>query len=525
RDDRPRRRARARGGAGRRRGAAEPGLRELRPVRELRAARRRVPAPRGGARETPLGALAHRAARSGADLFQTLRRADTVASPMRARRGGRLALRGRRVASPPKGGGAGADGSRRVGPGFLSRRTNSIRMKRGELESRVLILVTLALVAFGLVMVYSATSAAAELGGQNPNHYLERQGLYAALGIALMVIAQRWDYRRLRPLAPTLVLAAVLVVGPAVNGARRWISFGPAVFQPSEFAKLAFAVWAAAYLVRHPAPQTLRELARPVGALAGVFSLLLLLEPDLGTAIALLLMLAGMLLVAGTPGRALTGGLGVAAALGLAAIWVEPYRRARFFAFLHPSQDPQGVSYQLMQALIGMASGGIFGVGLGQGVQKIFYLPEAHTDMMLANIGEELGLVGVAAVVAAYAVFAWAGLKIAAGCHDLFGKLLACGLTVLVCGQAAVNVAAVMGIAPLTGIPLPFLSYGGSSLVILLAAVGILLNIAQRGHAETGALRHRSRRDGRARALGARRRRGAERARRVRDVRRLAGSR
>jgi len=404
-------------------------------------------------------------------------------------------------------------------------------MRRGELESRVLILVTLALLAFGLVMVYSATSAAAELGGQNPNHYLERQGLYAILGIGLMVFAQRWDYRRLRLMAPTLVvvslvlLAAVLVVGPAVNGARRWISFGPAVFQPSELAKLAFAVWAAAYLVRHPAPQTLRELARPVGALAGVFSGLLLLEPDLGTAIALLLMLAGMLLVAGTPGRILAAGLGLATALGLAAIWIEPYRRARFFAFLHPSQDPQGVSYQLMQALIGIGSGGIFGVGLGQGVQKIFYLPEAHTDMMLANIGEELGLVGVAAVILAYAVFGWAGLRIAAGCRDLFGKLLACGLTVLVCGQAAVNIAAVMGIAPLTGIPLPFLSYGGSSLVVVLAAVGILLNIAQRGNTETGAMRDRGRRDGRTRAVGARGGRGADRPRRTRDVRRVAGSR
>jgi cell division protein FtsW len=403
-------------------------------------------------------------------------------------------------------------------------------MRRGELEARVLILVTLALVAFGLVMVYSATSAAAEVGGRNPNFYLERQAMYAALGIVLMVIAQRWDYRRLRFLAPSLVvvslglLAAVLVVGPAVNGARRWISFGPAVFQPSELAKLAFAVWAAAYLARRPAPTSLLELARPVGALAGVFSLLLLLEPDLGTAIALLLMLTGMLLVAGTRFPTLAGGLAIAAALGTAAIWLEPYRRARFFAFLHPSQDPQGVSYQLMQALIGMGSGGILGVGLGQGVQKIFYLPEAHTDMMLANIGEELGLVGVGAVVAAYALFAWAGLKVAAGCRDPFGKLLASGLTVLVCGQAAVNIAAVMGIAPLTGIPLPFLSYGGSSLVVLLAAVGILLNIAHRGNAEAVPLRDRGRRDGRARPVGDRGRGSADGARRVRDVRRVAGS-
>jgi cell division protein FtsW len=405
------------------------------------------------------------------------------------------------------------------------------RGRRGELEARILILVTLALVAFGIVMVYSATSASAAVGGANPNYFLERQGVYALLGIALMVVAQRWDYRRLRHLAPTLVLVslvllvAVLVIGPVVNGARRWISIGPAVFQPSELSKLALAVWAAAYLARHPAPQSLRELARPVGALAGVFALLLIVEPDLGTAIALMLMLVAMLLVAGTPVRVLLGGVGIAAALGMAAIWLEPYRRARFFAFLHPWHDAQGTGFQIVQAMIGMGSGGIFGVGLGQGVQKIFYLPEAHTDMMLANIGEEMGLLGVAAVIGAYLLFAYAGLRVALGCRDPFGKRLAVGLTVLVCGQAAVNVAAVMGVAPLTGIPLPFLSYGGSSLVVLLAAVGILLNIAQRGGTATAAVRDRSRGDGRTRAVGTRGRGSAVGARRVRDTRRVAGSR
>jgi cell division protein FtsW len=404
-------------------------------------------------------------------------------------------------------------------------------MRRGELESRLLVLVTLALVAFGLVMVYSATSAAAEVGGQNPNYYLERQGLYAMLGIALMVVLRRWDYRRLRAVAPALVLVSlvllvgVLAVGSSVNGARRWISFGPAVFQPSELAKLALAVWAAGYLCRRPPPRTLKELARPVGALAGLFAVLLVLEPDLGTAIALLLMLAGMLLVAGTPYRTLFGGLGLACALGAFAIWLEPYRRARFFAFLHPWHDAQGTGFQIVQALIGIGSGGIFGVGLGQGVQKIFYLPEAHTDMMLANIGEELGLVGVGALIAAYALFAWAGLAVALGCRDPFGKLLATGLTVLVCSQATVNIAAVMGVAPLTGIPLPFVSYGGSSLVVLLASVGILLNIAHRGNAATASVRDRGRRDGRARAVGARGGGGADEARRVRDVRRVAGPR
>ena len=404
-------------------------------------------------------------------------------------------------------------------------------MRRRELDSRLLILVTLALVAFGLVMVYSATSAAAAVGGKDPNYYLKRQGIYAALGIVLMLVAQRWDYRRLKPLAPAFVLgslallAAVLAIGPAINGARRWISFGPAVFQPSELAKLSLAVWAAAYFSKRPGPRDLRELWRPVGALVGVFCVLLILEPDLGTAIALIVMLVGILAVAGTPAATLAAAVGIASSLGMVAIWLEPYRRARFFAFLHPWHDAQGTGFQIVQAMIGMGSAHIFGVGLGQGVQKIFYLPEAHTDMMFANIGEELGLVGVTAVIAAYGLFAYAGLDIALRCKDPFGKRLAAGLTVLVCGQAAINIAAVMGVAPLTGIPLPFLSYGGSSLVVLLAGVGILLNIAHRGSAATASVPDRSRRDGRARAAGARDRGGADGARRARDVRRVAGAR
>src|SRR5437588_4284822 len=236
-----------------------------------------------------------------------------------------------------------------------------------------------------------------------------------------------------------------------------------------------------------------------------------------------MLMLAAMLLVAGTPVGVLGPAIGVAGALGTAAIWLEPYRRARFFAFLHPWHDAQGTGFQIVQAMIGMGSGGIFGVGLGQGVQKIFYLPEAHTDMMLANIGEELGLVGVLAVIAAYALFAYAGFDIAVRCRDPFGKRLATGLTVLVCGQAAVNMLAVMGSAPLTGIPLPFLSYGGSSLVVLLAGVGILLNIAQRGSTATASVSDRSRGNGRTRAARARSGGRADGARRPRDVRRVAG--
>ena len=404
-------------------------------------------------------------------------------------------------------------------------------MKRGQLESSVLILVTLGLVAFGLVMVYSATSASAALANGDPAYYLKRQAIYALLGIALMVAMSRLDFRVLRRIAPVLVvtsiglLAAVLVIGQSVNGARRWLTFGPAVFQPSELAKLALAIWAAAYLTRRRPPQSLAELWRPVGLLTVVFCGLLLLEPDLGTAIAIVAMLAAMLLVAGTPGRTLAGGLGIAVTLGLAAIWFEPYRRARIFSFLNPWQDAQGAGFQTVQAMIGLGSGGIFGVGLGQSVQKANYLPEAHTDMIFAIIGEELGLIGAAVVILAYCTFAYFGLKIALACKDPFGKRLAAGLTVLVCGQAAINLAAVMGLAPLTGIPLPFVSYGGSSLVVALASVGILLNIAGDAGTARASVPDRDRGDGRPRAARARSRGGAARPRSARDVRRVAGAR
>jgi cell division protein FtsW len=379
-------------------------------------------------------------------------------------------------------------------------------------------------------MVYSATSAAAALGDEDPSYFLKRQGIYAVLGVALLVAAARLDFRGLRPLAPGLVLVSLalctlVLFAPAVNGARRWISFGPATFQPSELAKLAVAVWAAAYLARRPPPQTLAELGRPVGLLVGVFCLLLLLEPDLGTAISLVVMVFAMLLVAGVPVGTLGAAGMIVGALGLLAIWTEPYRRERFLAFLDPWGDPQHTGYQISQALIGLGSGGILGEGLGQGVQKIFYLPEAHTDMIFAIVGEELGLVGTAGVIAGYAAFAYAGLRIALACRDPFGKRLAAGLVALVCGQAAINLAAVLAIAPLTGIPLPFVSYGGSNLVVQLASVGILLNIAANGTRAGASVPDRSRGHGRPRAARAGGRRRASGTRRAGDVRRVAGSR
>ncbi len=403
---------------------------------------------------------------------------------------------------------------------------------RGQLEQRLLVLVTLALVAFGLVMVFSATSAAAALGKGDPGTFLKRQGIYALIGLALMVAASRFDHRKLRNLAPPLVVTAivlcvaVLAVAPEINGARRWLTLGPLTFQPSELAKLALLVWAAAYLARRGAPRTLGELWKPIGMLTALFAALIVVEPDLGTTIALMLMVAGMLVVAGVPGRTLAAGGSIALVVGLAAIWIEPYRRARVFSFLDPWKDPEDTGFQTVQALIGLGSGGLTGKGLGEGVQKINYLPEQQTDMILAVIGEELGLIGTTAVIGAFAAFAFAGFTVALRCRDPFGKLLAAGITSLVCGQAAVNLAAVLAVAPLTGIPLPFVSYGGSSLVVLLASVGILLNIAGDARApQRAASPRRGRRNGRARPAVARGGGGAARARRHGDVRRVAGSR
>ena len=407
-----------------------------------------------------------------------------------------------------------------------------MKAPRGQLEQRLLVLLTLALVAFGLVMVFSATSAAAALGKGDPITFLERQGIYALIGVALLVAASRFDHRRLRNIAPPLLLTAlglclaVLVVAPPINGARRWLTAGPLTFQPSELAKLALLIWAAAYFSRKGAPRTLGELWKPVGMVTCLFAALIVIEPDLGTTIALLLMIGGMLVVAGTPGRTLAAATTIATLGGLAAIWIEPYRRARLFSFLDPWSDPQDTGFQTVQALIGIGSGGVTGKGLGEGVQKINYLPEQQTDMILAVIGEELGLIGTAAVIAAFAAFAFAGFTVALRCRDPFGKLLAAGITSLVCGQAAVNLAAVLGVAPLTGIPLPFVSYGGSSLVVLLASVGILLNIASDDRApQRVASPDRGRRNSRARPAVARSRSGSERTRRQRDVRRVAGSR
>ncbi len=382
-----------------------------------------------------------------------------------------------------------------------------------QLEFQLLALATLALVAFGLVMVFSSTSATATLGHGNASAYLVRQTTYALAGLIALIVFTRFDYRRLRPLAPSLLMGslalclAVLVIGSQINGARRWISLGPISLQPSELVKLALALWIPARLVRRRRPRTLGELAKPVGLMVMIACGLIAAEPDLGTATSILVMVAAALAVSGVSLGLIARAYALIGALGMIFILAEPYQRARLTAFLHPMASSQDSGYQGMQSLIGLGSGGLFGRGLGQGVQKIHFLPEAHTDMIASVVGEELGLIGIVLLIAFYVVFAWAGLRIALACRDPFGKTVAAALTTLICGQAAINLAAVFGLVPLTGITLPFVSYGGSSLVVSLIAVGILLNIAV-NHGKTAApeVSDRRRRNGRASHARARRR-------------------
>jgi cell division protein FtsW len=405
-----------------------------------------------------------------------------------------------------------------------------VKPKRHQFEWNVLVLVTTALVLFGIVMVYSATSGSAALGNANPLGFVERQLIYAVIGVGLLVVVSRLPLERLRALAPTLVVTGlvlclgVLAVGERINGARRWLTAGPLVFQPSELAKLALVVWTAAYLSRRQPPRTLQELARPLGILVLVFAGLVLVEPDLGTALTLLLVVGAILLVSGTRMRLLASAYGIVFGLAAIAAWSSPYRRDRLLTFLDPWKDPTGAGLQNVQALISFGSGGIFGRGLGSGLAPLYYLPEAHTDMMFAVVGEELGLVGVTLVLMAFCAFGYAGIRLAIACRDPFAKRLAAGITALVCGQAAINMAACVGIAPLTGIPLPFVSYGGSSLVVMLVGVGVLLNIARDGGRAAAAVPDRGRRNGGARRAGARGRGSAAAAGRTRDVRRVAGS-
>jgi cell division protein FtsW len=360
------------------------------------------------------------------------------------------------------------------------------------IEYNLLLTATLCLVAFGIVMVFSASSTTALLGQSGDSaYYLKRTLVIGAIGLVLMRLLSVRGARIMRPLTGLLLvtsfglLVAVMLpgIGSSANGAQRWISAGPFQVQPSELAKLALILYGANLLALRPQMTRHVRTLVPFLAVVGLGCLLMMVEPDLGTAIVVCLSTACLLVAAGVKIRHL---LLIAAAVGavvLLAILVEPYRMQRLTGFLHPASDPSGAGFQAIQAKIAIGSGGFFGVGLGQSLQKAFYLPEAHTDMIAAVIGEELGFVGIAALLGLFGLFGYAGLRTAQRARDRYTKLLAAGLTSMVLIQAIVNLFAVMGLAPLTGVPLPFVSYGNSSLLVMLASTGLLLNIAKGGTA------------------------------------------
>jgi cell division protein FtsW len=359
-------------------------------------------------------------------------------------------------------------------------------------EYNMLLTATLCLLAFGAVMIFSASSTTQVLQGgglSNSAYYLKRTLIVGAIGLVVMHMVARRGLGLVRRLTPALLavsfflLVAVLGVGASVNGASRWIGSGSVQIQPSELAKVALVLYGADLLARRP--KRARTIAgfMPFLLVAGLACLLIVVEPDMGTAMVIAFAVGATLIAAGARPRDL--GL-IALVLGLVALLltvVEPYRMARLTGFLHPGADASGAGFQAAQAKIALGSGGIFGVGIGNGVQKAFYLPEAHTDMITAVIGEELGLVGILGVVGLFSMFGYAGLQVAKKAKDSYGKLLVAGLTSLILVQATINLFAVMGLAPLTGVPLPFVSYGNSSLLATLFAVGLILNVARGGTA------------------------------------------
>jgi cell division protein FtsW len=376
------------------------------------------------------------------------------------------------------------------------------RRKR-PVEYSILYTATLCLLAAGAVMVYSASSAESLLQGSgDPSYYLKRYLAFGLAGLVVLHLLSRRGLALVRIATPLLLVAsfvltiAVMVPGFGVsaNGATRWLGAGPLVFQPSELLKLSLVLYAAMLLAARPrATKTLRGLTRPLLLVVGAACALLLLQPDMGTAMVICFAVGALLVAAGVPLRHLALVFGTLAALALLLILFEPYRRERLTSFLDPFSDAGGSGFQAVQALTAIGSGGFFGVGLGESVQKIFYLPEAHTDMILAIIGEEVGLVGIFGLTALYGMIGYAGLRTAKSARDLYSKLLAAGITSLILCQAILNFFAVLGMAPLTGVPLPFISYGSSNLIVLLGGMGLLLNVAATGGLAKGAGRPRLR--------------------------------
>jgi cell division protein FtsW len=414
------------------------------------------------------------------------------------------------------------------GSGASRGRTRSIaRHVPPPLEHRILTTATLCLLAFGAVMVYSASAPLGALAGRGyGTGEFVRYLIFAGLGLAGMHVLERGGLALLQRhvinlllLGSFALLVLVLVphVGIQVNGARRWFAVGPIQFQPSELMKLAMVLYLARHLAEHPKRMRgFRQAVAPIVLLAGPACLLIVVEPDLGTALVLAMTITALLIAAGMPWRYLVA-LALIAALAVAVlVLAQPYQRARLTSFLHPwaAANKAGIGYQAVQGQIALGSGGLLGVGLGRSVQKIYYLPEAQTDFILAVIGEELGVLGIFGVVCLYGMIGYAGLRTARRAASRYAKLLATGLTSLILCQGILNIFVVLGLAPLTGVPLPFISYAPTNLCIMLASVGLLLNIARPGARrlqvveaptrDSAADRDRRRRDRRARRTGPR---------------------
>ena len=360
-------------------------------------------------------------------------------------------------------------------------------MARKLQSDKWLFLATLALVCVSVVMVYSASAVVALERYQQPYYFVTRQVMWALLGLALLSMIMRIDYRTYRNeqviwaglIVVAVLLVAVLFSRP-INGSRRWFGLGGFGIQPSELAKMAAIFFTAFVLDRrmhriNDVKYALAPIALVVGGLAG----LILVEPDFGTAVALSVVVAAMVMAAGLSYRYIVGLALVALPAAYVVLMSADYRRRRWLAFLNPWADPLGDGYHIIQSLIAVGSGGVFGRGLMGGIQKLFYLPEPQTDFIFAVIAEELGLIGATLVVACFGVIAWRGLRAATTAPDRFGAFLALGITTMVVAQAFVNLSVVLGLMPTKGIPLPLVSNGGSSLLVNLAAIGVLLNISQ----------------------------------------------
>jgi len=360
-------------------------------------------------------------------------------------------------------------------------------MARKLKSDKLLFTATLLLVCTSIVMVYSASAVIATERFQDPYRFLFKQAAWVLIGLSLMPIVMRIDYRSYRqPVViwtglgiVTVALIAVLF-SKEVNGARRWMLLGPLGIQPSELAKIAIVIFTAALLERRM--ERINELSYallPIGLATGGIVGLVLIEPDLGTAVSILVIASAMVFAAGISYRYVVGLIVDA----IPALWVvimtAPYRVQRMMAFLDPWSDPQGGGYQVIQSMIAVGTGGIFGTGLMGGLQKLFYLPEPHNDFIYAVIAEELGLVGATTVLVCFCLITWRGLRTASRAPDRFGALLAVGLTAMIAFQALLNISVVTGLAPTKGIPLPFVSAGGSSLLINLLGMAILLNVSQ----------------------------------------------